>query len=114
MNDGVNTNIHSPEPVSRKGRPPYKRLRSACEMSRAERRQSLPSTQVQWLIYLNQTQQLYQQWTTKQKRFVLLTDYTFAWICCCISCYIILTWSLQVHTAQSGGFVSLLTSLGNS
>jgi len=32
INDGVNTNIHSPEPVSRKGRPPYKRLRSACEM----------------------------------------------------------------------------------
>jgi len=38
MNDGVNTNIHSPEPVSRKGRPPYKRLRSACEMPRSRKK----------------------------------------------------------------------------
>ena len=38
MNDGVNTNIHSPEPVSRKGGPPYKRLRSACEMPRSQKK----------------------------------------------------------------------------
>jgi len=38
MNDGVNRNIHSPEPVSRKGRPPYKRLRSACEIARSRKK----------------------------------------------------------------------------
>jgi len=30
------------------------------------------------------------------------------------SCYILPTWSLQVYIVQSGGFVSLLTSLGNT
>jgi len=38
MNDRVNTNIHSLEPVSRKRRPPYKRLRSACEMPRSRKK----------------------------------------------------------------------------
>ena len=38
MNDGINTNINSPEPVSRKGRPPYKRLRLACEMPRSRKK----------------------------------------------------------------------------
>ena len=42
INDRVNTNIHSPEPVSRKGRPPYKRLKSASEMSQS-RKKAVPA-----------------------------------------------------------------------
>jgi len=33
INDGVNIDIHSPVPISRKGRPPFKRLKSGVHSS---------------------------------------------------------------------------------